>query len=130
MTDDSITWVVAAWQILTATGITVFWATWFREEHNEPWLPTGYIEHERVFVYPDSVMALLLLASAILLLAEERLGESLALVSAGMLTFLSLIDAAYFTQHGMFARERGGLINGGIIVSTLALALVLILRYA
>lgn len=129
MTDEVATWLIAAWQTITALGIAAFWLTWFREEHAEPWLPQGYVEHERVFVFPDSVLALLLAASAVLQVAEEPVGASLALVCAGMLTFLGVIDAAYFAQHGMFARSRGGVINGGIIVSTLALAAVLAVRY-
>jgi hypothetical protein len=130
VTDDVATWLIAAWQVITALGIAAFWLTWFREEHAEPWLPQGYVEHERVFVYPDSILALLLVVSAVLQLAEEPLGASLALLSAGMLTFLGVIDAAYFAQHGMFARSRGGVVNGGIIVSTLALAVVLAVRHA
>ncbi|MBK5227472.1 MAG: hypothetical protein JJE05_03095 [Actinobacteria bacterium] len=130
MTDEVATWLIAAWQTITALGIAAFWLTWFREEHAEPWLPEGYVEHERVFVFPDSVLSLLLIASAVLQIAEEPLGGSLALLCAGMLTFLGVIDAAYFAQHGMFARNRGGVINGGIIASTLALAVVLVVRFA
>lgn len=130
MTDDVVTWLIAAWQALTALGIAAFWLTWFREEHSDSWLPEGYVEHERVFVFPDSVLSLLLITSAVLQVADEPFGGSLALVSAGMLTFLGVIDAAYFAQHGMFARSRGGIINGGIIASTLALAVVLVVRFA
>jgi len=83
-----------------------------------------------VFVFPDTVLSLLLVASAVLLLAEESLGRALALVCAGMLTFLGVIDLAYFAQHGMFAREREGFGNLGIVVAVLALAVVLVWRYA
>jgi hypothetical protein len=130
MTTDAWTWVVAVWQIGTAVGIAFFWLTWFRQPHTESWLPTGYVEHERVFVFPDTVLSALLVASAVLLLAEESLGRALALVCAGMLTFLGVIDLAYFAQHGMFAREREGFGNLGIVVAVLALAVVLVWRYA
>ena len=130
MTDDPATWLVAGAEVLAALLIGGFWLTWFRQPHTEPWLPTGYVEHERVFVFPDSVLAIVLLTSAVLLVLEEPLGGSLALVAGGMLTFLAVIDLAYFAQHGMFARERDGLANLGVVVGAFALAAILILGYA
>ena len=129
MTDDVATWVVAALEIVAAAAIAVFWPTWSRETHDEPWLPTGYVEHEQVFMYPDSVLALTLVASAVLLVLEEPLGASLALFAAGMLTFLGIIDLAYFAKHGMFALDRGGLMNAGIEGGVLLLAVILVVRY-
>ena len=129
MTDDPATWLVAGAEVLAALLIGGFWLTWFRQPHTEPWLPTGYVEHERVFVFPDSVLALVLLTSAVLLILEEPLGGSLALVAGGMLTFLGVIDLAYFTQHGMFAREREGALNLALVVGILTLAAILIVRY-
>ncbi len=130
MTHDAATWIVAALELVAAISIAGFWLTWPREAHDEPWLPTGYVEHEQVFVFPDSILALTLVASAVLLVLEEPLGRSLALVAAGMLSFLGVIDLAYFAKHRMFALERGGLLNAGIVGGVLLLALILILRYA
>jgi len=130
VTDDGGTWVIAGLMLLAAIGIVGFWFTWRREQHDEPWLPKGYVEHEEVFVFPDAVLALVLVASAVLLLLGDALGRSLALVAAGMLTFLGVIDLAYFVRHGMFSRERGGLLNAGIVVGVLLLAAILFLRYA
>lgn len=130
MTDDIGTWIVAVCQLLGVAAIATFWLTWPRQPHTEPWLPPGYVEHERVFVFPDSVLALVLLASAVLLVLEKPLGRSLALVAGGMLTFLGVVDLAYFAQHGMFARERDGLANLGVVGGAFALAAILILRYA
>lgn len=130
MSGDLWTWVVAAWQVLTALGIATFWITWFRQPHDESWQPVGYVEHERVFVFPDSILATLLVVSAALCVSQQALGESLALVCAGMLLFLGIIDAAYFARHGMYARAKGGVGNVGLVVAVLALAAVLLLRYA
>ena len=130
MTDDAVTWLIAGWQVATAIGITGFWLTWFRRRHEDAWLPPGYVEHERVFVFPDAVCAVLLVVSAVLLVAEEPFGGSLALVAAGMLVFLGVIDAAYSVRQGLFARERGGVGNLAIVVAVLALAAVLVVRYA
>lgn len=130
MTDDLGTWLVAGAELLAAILIAGFWLTWFRTPHEEPWLPSGYVEHERVFVFPDSVLAVTLVTSAALLLQEEPLGRSLALVAAGMLTFLGVIDVAYFVQHGMFRREREGALNLALVIGVFALALILFVRYA
>lgn len=130
MTSDVGTWLVAGAQVATAVGIAAFWLTWFGRPHTEAWQPPGYVEHERVFVFPDSVLAVLLVASAVLLLLEEPLGGSLALLAAGMLAFLGIVDAAYFARHGLFARQRGGAGNLGIVVAALGLAAVLVVRYA
>lgn len=130
MTGDAVTWVVAGLQLATAAGIAVFWTTWFRQPHTAAWQPVGYVEHERVFVFPDTTLALLLVVSAVLTLLEQPLGSTLALVCAGMLAFLGIIDAAYFARHGMYARERDGLLNAFLVVAVLALAVVLGIRYA
>jgi len=130
VTSDAGTWVVAALEVVAALAISAFWITWPREPHDEPWLPPGYVEHERVFVFGDSLLAVVLVASAALLVAEESLGRSLALVAAGMLSFLGVLDLAYFAQHGMFARARGGPMNAGIVAGVLLLAAILVGRYA
>lgn len=130
MTDDVGIWIVAALQVIAAVAIAAFWLTWPKEPHDEEWLPPGYIQHEEVFLYSDTVLALVLLASAVLLVLEEPLGASLALVAAGGLTFLGVIDLAYFAKHGMFTAERGGLMNAGIVVGVLLLAVILVVRFA
>ena len=45
---------------------------------------------------------------------------------AGMMTFLAVIDLAYFAQHGMFAPERDGVMNAFLVVALLALAATLV----
>jgi hypothetical protein len=121
--------IVAAVQILMALGIAQFWTTWLRTKHEEPWLPTGYVEHERCFVYPDSVLAILMVISAILLFTGNALGERLTLVCGGMMLFLLVIDTAYFLQNGMFAREKGGAAHLRLILTLTVVSLLMILRF-
>jgi len=130
MTDDPGIWIIAGLQVVTALIIAGFWMTWFRIPHEEPWLPDGYEDHEAPFVVSDTALAIVLVASAILLVAEEPLGESLALIAGGMLAFLGLVDAAYFMRTGLFARERDGIANLGLVVGVLAMAAILIVRFA
>jgi hypothetical protein len=129
MTDDVMTWALAVLQVGTAIGIALFWVTWLRSEHHEPWLPEGYVEHERAFVFPDSVLALLLIVSAILSVTGHAIGRDLALIAAGMLTFLGVLDAAYFARTGLFARDRGGVGNLALVVWLLVLAVLIVLRH-
>ena len=129
MSADADTWVLAVLQAGTAVGIVVFWVGWLRAAHDEEWLPAGFVEHERAFVLPDGVLAALLFSSAVLSVLGHRLGPSLALVAAGMLLFLGLIDAAYFARTGLFSRDRGGLGNLAIVVWMLVLAAVLLVRH-
>ena len=129
MTHDALTWVAAVVQVVTAAVFALYWITWFREAHDEPWLPTGYVEHERVFVYSDTVVATLLVVSAALAVFEVSWGRTLALVCAGMLLFLGVIDAAYFAEHRMFARDRGGLVNAGVVAGVLAVSGFLMIVY-
>ena len=121
--------IVAVVQILVALGIAQFWMKWFRTEHNEPWLPTGYTLHERCFVYPDSVLAVLMVASAVLLIVGKPLGERLTLVCGGMMLFLVVIDTAYFLQNGMFAKEKGGAANLRLSLLLSLASLLMILRF-
>jgi hypothetical protein len=121
--------IVAVLQVATAIGTLRFWLVWFRTEHREPWLPTGYVEHERVFVFPDTILSTLLLVAAALLLLDHPLGARLSLVCGGMMLFLTVIDVAYFAQHRMFARERNGRENLGIVVPLAVMSAVMIGRF-
>lgn len=121
--------IVAIMQLITSAGIIRFWIIWFRTEHKEPWLPPGYMEHERTFVYPDSVMSVLLIISAVLLFLEKPLGASLTLVCGGMMLFLTIIDIAYFAQHGLFAKDKGGAENLGLVVPMVIMSFLMIGRF-
>ena len=129
MSADSLTWTFAVLQVGTSIGIVVFWVTWLRTDHDPASYPEGFLAHERAFVLPDSVLAALLTTAAVLELAGDRLGPGLALIAAGMLLFLGLIDAAYFARHGLFARERGGGGNTALVVWMLLLAALLAIRH-
>ena len=81
-------------------------------------------------MFGDSALAALLTASAVLSVLEQPLGRPLALICAGMLFFLGIIDAAYFAQHAMFRRDRDGPVNAFLVIAVLALGVVLTVRHA
>ncbi len=130
MSADTVTWAVALLQIAGAVGIIIFWAGFFRDKPHDEWLPPGFLEHESAFVYADSTIALLLVVSALLALFEHAAAAPVALVAAGMLLFLGIIDAAYMAQNGLFARERNGAVHFSIVASVLSMSAMLVLRYA
>jgi len=142
LTDSSVTWVIAVLPVITALGITAYWIMWFRTPHDEPWRPDGYVDHEASFVFIEPILAIVLVVAAVLQVTEEPatsaavlvsagrpVGESLGLVAAGMLVFLGVFDLAYFARAGLFKREREGIINAGVVVGTLTLAVILIVRF-
>jgi hypothetical protein len=129
VTGDAATWVIAGLMVLGAAVFATFWITWFRRAHDQSWLPAGYRDHETPFVFGDSLLALLLVTTAVLLVLEEPLGESLALVAGGMLLFLGILDAAYFWRTGMFAPEHEGVANLAIVLAVLAGGVFLIVRF-
>ncbi len=121
--------IVAVAQILMAAGIIHFWYKWFRTEHKEPWLPSGYVEHERVFVFPDSVLSILMTISAILHFMHHPVAGNLTLVCGGMMLFLTVIDIAYFAQHGMFSRDKRGLEQWSLVVPMVLMSVLMILPF-
>ena len=129
MTNDSVTWTIAALQVLAAIGIAGFWLTWFREPHDQSWLPEGYVDHETPFVFADTMLSIVLIAAAVLQVTERSAGESLGLIAAGMLAFLGALDLAYFARTGMFARAHGGVVNAAVVGGVMILAVILTVRF-
>ena len=125
MDGDTSALVLAALQLATAAGIVAFWSWWLRADHDTSWWPEGYAEHEKAFVLPDSVLAALLTISAILTFQDRPVGGQLALLAAGMMLFLALIDLAYFVRNRMFVPERDGVGNALLVGWLLVFAIVL-----
>ncbi|MCL1693466.1 MAG: hypothetical protein M3096_07280 [Actinomycetia bacterium] len=142
MSNEPIVWIVAALEVVAALVIMTYWITWFRQPHDEPWLPDGYVDHETPFVYADAILAIVLVTAAVLQVTEappgaiemlgprsRPVGESLGLIAAGMLTFLGILDLAYFARTGLFRREHDGIVNAGIVAGVLFLGVILALRF-
>jgi hypothetical protein len=129
VSDDTITWVIAVLEVITAAGIGAYWLAWWRRPHEEPWLPVGYVDHEAPFVFPDTVLAVVLVVAAVLQVTEQPAGRRLGLVAAGMLTFLGILDLAYFARTDMFKREHEGIANAGVVSGVLLMAVILVVRF-
>jgi hypothetical protein len=129
VTDDAGTWAVAVLEVIAAAGLAAYWATWLRQDHDEPDWPAGYVDHEKPFLYADAAIIGLLVVGAVLQVFEEPAGTSIGLVTGGMLLFLGIIDWAYLARTHMFDRAHHGVINAGIVASVLLLAAILIVRF-
>lgn len=125
----SVVWVISGIQLIQSVGIVLYWLLWLRNPPADPWLPNGYREHERCFVWPDSLAAIFLAVSAVSGGAGWPIARPTALIAAGMLFFLGAIDATYFAQNGMFARNRGGGVNLATVVCVLIVALTSSIYY-
>lgn len=129
MTSDAVTWVIAGLEVVMAIGIAAYWFVWLRQPHDEPWLPAGFVDHETPFVFTDAILSAVLVTGAILQVTGQPAGDSLGLIAAGMLVFLGILDLGYFARTGMFQRDHDGLINAGVVVSVLVMAVVLAVRF-
>jgi len=111
--------------------ITAFWILFFRTLKNKDFshMPEGYLLHEKSFVWPDSIIVVLLLASSYLLWSGHALGEGLALVAGGMMLFLGVIDIAYQAANEMYKKPRASLGHFIATCSLVVTALVIIVRF-
>jgi len=70
-----------------------------------------------------------MMISAVLLFLDKPPGKSLTLVCGGMMLFLTVIDTAYFAQHGLFAKKRGGTEKWGLVIPMAVMSFLMIVRF-
>jgi len=97
-------------EIITACGLILFWIGFFTIGLAPETPPECYFAYEHAFPLPDSLLAVLLLVSGILLLRGELLGNKLALVGSGALIFLGLLDFSFNFQNGIYSSSMVDLI--------------------
>jgi hypothetical protein len=93
---------IAILQIITAFGILLFWAGFFTVGLAPDNPPPCYFAFEHAFPLPDTILAITLLYSAVLVLKEKPVGKDLSLITAGALIFLGVLDASFNLQQGMY----------------------------
>jgi len=126
MTSSPLLWALSLWMIATAVGSVVYWVRWFRAPHDQEWLPAGYVGHEKALVYPNAIMSLMLVTTAVMTIFERPNANNVGLVAAGMMGLLAIIDIAYLFEHDLFRGERGGRVNAAMVLALLALTCMLI----
>ena len=123
--------LIGVLEILTGLGVIAFWVLFYTTEWMAPKNPPpGYLSHERAFVWPDSLMAVTLVAAGILLFLKISLGHSLSLACSGALLFLGVIDLAYNFQNGLFRGRLAEVVPGlAINLWVAGLGLFLLFRF-
>ncbi|MGD9829432.1 MAG: hypothetical protein AB7E70_07965 [Hyphomicrobiaceae bacterium] len=89
-------------QIAVGIGILGFWLLFHTVGMAPANPPPGYFAFEHSFLPPDTILALALVASGWNVLAADTWGRSVALVCAGGLLFLGIIDLTFNLQNGMY----------------------------
>jgi len=118
--------VMIALMLVYGLIFIAFWVSFFSSLPDKDFshMPDGYLLHEKSFVWPDSIIAVLLFTSAALLWAAEPLGEKVALVTGGMMLFLGVIDIAYEVANEMYKKPRASF---GDFIGTCSLAVVAVI---
>lgn len=93
---------IAVLELLTGIGLILFWIGFFTIGLAPENPPPCYFAYEHSFPLPDIVLAIVLLASGILLLSGNPRGRKLSLVAAGALIFLGLLDFSFNIQNGVY----------------------------
>ena len=116
-------------EIITAAGLILFWIGFFTVGMAPETPPECYFAYEHAFPLPDILLAMVLLASGILLLRGNPLGKTLALVAAGALVFLGLVDFSFNFQNGIYGISTLDLVlNGFINIWCVAFGLAIVWR--
>ena len=129
MSDRKNSKTIPVLEMITAAGLILFWIGFFTVGMAPESAPECYFAYEHAFPLPDLVLAMVLLASAILLLRESPLGKTLALVAAGALIFLGLVDFSFNLQNGVYLSSTLDLIlNAFINIWCVAFGLAIVWR--
>lgn len=94
--------LIAALEIATAGGFSLFWLAFFTVGLAPVPEPPCYFAYEHSFPLPDGMLAIMLLVSGILLMLNKPWGGKLSLVAAGAMLFLGLVDFSFNIQNGIY----------------------------
>jgi hypothetical protein len=95
--------IIAAFEACTGVGIILFWIGFFTTGLAPADAPQCYFAYEHAFPLPDSILALALITSAIIILKGRPSGRKLSLICAGSLMFLGVLDFSFNILNGVYA---------------------------
>jgi len=98
--------LIAALEIATAGGLSLFWLAFFTVGLAPINAPSCYFAYEHSFPLPDGCLAILLLVAGILLMLNKPWGGKLSLIAAGSLVFLGLLDFSFNIQNGIYLTSK------------------------
>jgi hypothetical protein len=94
--------VISALLIVTALAVIYYWADFFIRGGVHVLKEDWYLKFERSFPPADLWMSACAIAGAAGLLTEQTYGLVFALIAAGSLLFLGLMDIAFNVQNGLY----------------------------
>lgn len=97
---------LAGLMIVTAIGVVLYWLDFFFHRGVQVLDEDWYVRFERAFPPADLWMSACLVAGAVGLLTEKPYGLVFALVAAGGLIFLALMDITFAVQNGLYRLSR------------------------
>ena len=69
-----------------------------------PGHPEAFRDLQRAMTWADAYMTLMVLAGAVGLWSDRSWGRLFGIVGAAALVYMGILDVAFLTQHGMYAR--------------------------
>ncbi|HSV96164.1 MAG TPA: hypothetical protein VLM75_04425 [Spirochaetota bacterium] len=121
---------IAVLQLVMALGVILFWVGFFTVGMAPENPPPCYFAYERSFPVPDIIMALALIVSSVMLFKGNPLGKAIALVCAGSLIFLGVLDMCFNYLNGVYAASTMDLVSNLFInIACVALGLIIVLGF-
>jgi hypothetical protein len=115
---------LAVMLIITAIGTTLYWLDFFLRGTVHVVEEDWYLRFERSFPVADAWMAGASAVAAAGLFADADYGIAFALVAAGALVFLGLMDLTFNVQNGLFRLlPRSGEMWTEVVIITWCLTL-------
>ncbi|UCG82479.1 MAG: hypothetical protein JSW38_09815 [Dehalococcoidia bacterium] len=97
---------ISALLIITAIGTVLYWVDFFTRGEVQTIKEDWYIKFEKAFPAADLWMSACAVAGAAGLLMDKSYGPVFALLTAGSLIFLALMDITFSTQNGLYRLVR------------------------
>jgi hypothetical protein len=88
--------------LVTAVGTTAYWVDFFARGSVNVVEEDWYVKFERSFPAADGFMSAAAAVAAVGLLADEPWGVAFALVAAGALVFLGLMDVTFNLENRLY----------------------------
>ena len=123
---------LAVMLVLTSVGTTLYWLDFFLRGTVHVVEEEWYLRFERSFPIADAWMSVASAVAAAGLFARASYGIGFALVAAGALIFLGMMDLTFNAQNGLFRLlPRSGEMWTEVVIITWCLTLgALLLAYS
>ena len=96
---------VAAALLITGVANTIVYAEMIPRGYPlRPGHPEAFRDLQRAMTWADAYMTLMVLAGAVGLWSDRSWGRLFGIAGGSALVYMGILDVAFLTQHGMYAR--------------------------